>query len=33
MGPEVKAVNPANFALMLGTATFSFEGIGLGTLE
>lgn len=30
MGPEVKAVNPANFALMLGTATFSFEGIGLG---
>ncbi|CEP12736.1 hypothetical protein [Parasitella parasitica] len=29
MGPEVKAVNPANFALMLGTATFSFEGIGL----
>ncbi|KAI8647093.1 transmembrane amino acid transporter protein-domain-containing protein [Parasitella parasitica] len=29
MGPEVKAINPANFALMLGTATFSFEGIGL----
>jgi amino acid permease len=30
IGPEVKAVNPANFALMIGTATFSFEGIGLG---
>lgn len=30
MGPDVKAINPANFALMIGTATFSFEGIGLG---
>ncbi|RCI04934.1 neutral amino acid transporter [Rhizopus stolonifer] len=29
IGPDVKAVNPANFALMIGTATFSFEGIGL----
>ncbi|KAL0141711.1 transmembrane amino acid transporter protein-domain-containing protein [Mucor lusitanicus] len=26
---NVAAVNPANFALMIGTATFSFEGIGL----
>lgn len=33
IGPEVKAVNPANFALMIGTATFSFEGIGLGNLN
>lgn len=30
MGPDVKPINPANFALMIGTATFSFEGIGLG---
>ncbi|KAI9022978.1 transmembrane amino acid transporter protein-domain-containing protein [Phycomyces nitens] len=29
VGPNVQAVNPANFALMIGTATFSFEGIGL----
>ncbi|GAA5810209.1 hypothetical protein MFLAVUS_003628 [Mucor flavus] len=29
IGPNVQAVNPANFALMIGTATFSFEGIGL----
>ncbi|KAL9550491.1 hypothetical protein MBANPS3_004697 [Mucor bainieri] len=29
VGPNVAAVNPANFALMIGTATFSFEGIGL----
>ncbi|KAI8059979.1 transmembrane amino acid transporter protein-domain-containing protein [Gilbertella persicaria] len=29
IGPEVKAVNPTSFALMIGTATFSFEGIGL----
>ncbi|CAO3695601.1 unnamed protein product [Rhizopus stolonifer] len=29
IGPDVKAINPANFALMIGTATFSFEGIGL----
>ncbi|KAI8991028.1 transmembrane amino acid transporter protein-domain-containing protein [Mycotypha africana] len=28
-GPNVAAVNPADFALMIGTATFSFEGIGL----
>ncbi|CEP15317.1 hypothetical protein [Parasitella parasitica] len=29
VGPNIAAVNPANFALMIGTATFSFEGIGL----
>lgn len=29
LGPEVKPVNSA-FALMIGTATFAFEGIGLG---
>ncbi|KAI9282186.1 transmembrane amino acid transporter protein-domain-containing protein [Sporodiniella umbellata] len=29
IGPNVAAVNPENFALMIGTATFSFEGIGL----
>ncbi|EIE85902.1 hypothetical protein G6F46_001872 [Rhizopus delemar] len=29
IGPGVKAVNSASFALMIGTATFSFEGIGL----
>ncbi|KAI9363145.1 transmembrane amino acid transporter protein-domain-containing protein [Pilaira anomala] len=29
VGPNVAAVNPTNFALMIGTATFSFEGIGL----
>ncbi|KAG1440548.1 hypothetical protein G6F56_011873 [Rhizopus delemar] len=29
VGPNVAAVNPENFALMIGTATFSFEGIGL----
>lgn len=33
IGPEVKAVNSANFALMIGTATFSFEGIGLGKFK
>ncbi|KAI9470654.1 MAG: transmembrane amino acid transporter protein-domain-containing protein [Benjaminiella poitrasii] len=29
VGPNVAAVNPQDFALMIGTATFSFEGIGL----
>ncbi|RCH83230.1 neutral amino acid transporter [Rhizopus stolonifer] len=29
IGPNVAPVNPNNFALMIGTATFSFEGIGL----
>lgn len=29
VGPNIASVNPANFALMIGTATFSFEGIGL----
>ncbi|KAI7905038.1 transmembrane amino acid transporter protein-domain-containing protein [Cokeromyces recurvatus] len=29
IGPNVAAVNPRDFALMIGTATFSFEGIGL----
>ncbi|OBZ83315.1 Vacuolar amino acid transporter 3 [Choanephora cucurbitarum] len=29
IGPNVAPVNPSNFALMIGTATFSFEGIGL----
>lgn len=29
IGPDVKPVNSA-FALMIGTATFAFEGIGLG---
>jgi amino acid permease len=29
VGPNVAAVNPENFGLMIGTATFSFEGIGL----
>ncbi|CAO3696635.1 hypothetical protein G6F70_007397 [Rhizopus microsporus] len=29
VGPNIAAVNPYNFALMIGTATFSFEGIGL----
>ncbi|KAG1471792.1 hypothetical protein G6F56_001921 [Rhizopus delemar] len=29
VGPNIAAVNPQNFALMIGTATFSFEGIGL----
>jgi amino acid permease len=30
VGPGVKAVNGANFAIMIGTSVFSFEGIGLG---
>jgi amino acid permease len=30
VGPGIKLINPNNFALMIGTATFSFEGIGLG---
>ncbi|CAO3636810.1 unnamed protein product [Mucor hiemalis] len=29
IGPNIAAVNPTNFGLMIGTATFSFEGIGL----
>lgn len=29
VGPNIAAVNPSSFALMIGTATFSFEGIGL----
>ncbi|KAI8882497.1 hypothetical protein K501DRAFT_186619 [Backusella circina FSU 941] len=29
IGPGVKAVNSANFAMMIGTSVFSFEGIGL----
>ncbi|KAI8081540.1 transmembrane amino acid transporter protein-domain-containing protein [Halteromyces radiatus] len=29
VGKHIQAVNPSNFALMIGTATFSFEGIGL----
>ncbi|OAD77433.1 hypothetical protein PHYBLDRAFT_60567 [Phycomyces blakesleeanus NRRL 1555(-)] len=29
IGPNVKMVNPSSFALMIGTATFSFEGVGL----
>ncbi|KAI8334971.1 transmembrane amino acid transporter protein-domain-containing protein [Chlamydoabsidia padenii] len=28
-GPHIQSVNTSNFALMIGTATFSFEGIGL----
>ncbi|KAG2201969.1 hypothetical protein INT47_000508 [Mucor saturninus] len=29
VGPNVAAVNPVSFGMMIGTATFSFEGIGL----
>ncbi|ORZ23499.1 transmembrane amino acid transporter protein-domain-containing protein [Absidia repens] len=29
VGPNVVAVNSMNFGMMIGTATFSFEGIGL----
>ncbi|KAF9911734.1 neutral amino acid transporter [Linnemannia zychae] len=29
MGPEIKLFNSENFALFLGTAVFSYEGIGL----
>lgn len=29
VGPNVLAVNPVSFGMMIGTATFSFEGIGL----
>ncbi|KAI8577066.1 hypothetical protein K450DRAFT_253500 [Umbelopsis ramanniana AG] len=29
VGPGITLINPTNFALMIGTATFSFEGIGL----
>jgi amino acid permease len=29
VGPNVAAVNSVNFGMMIGTATFSFEGIGL----
>lgn len=29
VGPNVVAVNSVNFGMMIGTATFSFEGIGL----
>ncbi|KAI9271973.1 transmembrane amino acid transporter protein-domain-containing protein [Sporodiniella umbellata] len=29
IAPEVKAVNPTSFALMIGTGTFAFEGISL----
>ncbi|KAI8344203.1 transmembrane amino acid transporter protein-domain-containing protein [Chlamydoabsidia padenii] len=29
VGPNIIAVNSANFGMMIGTATFSFEGIGL----
>jgi amino acid permease len=29
VGPNIAAVNPMSFGLMIGTATFSFEGIGL----
>ncbi|KAI8340057.1 transmembrane amino acid transporter protein-domain-containing protein [Chlamydoabsidia padenii] len=29
VGPNVIAVNSVNFGMMIGTATFSFEGIGL----
>lgn len=32
IGPNIAAVNPTNFGLMIGTATFSFEGIGLSKL-
>jgi amino acid permease len=32
VGPNVAAVNQVNFGLMIGTATFSFEGIGLSKL-
>jgi hypothetical protein len=30
IAPGVTLINPSSFALMIGTATFSFEGIGLG---
>jgi amino acid permease len=30
VAPGVTLINPSSFALMIGTATFSFEGIGLG---
>lgn len=29
VGPNIASVNPLSFGLMIGTATFSFEGIGL----
>ncbi|KAI9276397.1 transmembrane amino acid transporter protein-domain-containing protein [Sporodiniella umbellata] len=29
IGPDVKVINSIDFALMIGTATFAFEGIGL----
>lgn len=29
VGPNISMVNPNSFGLMIGTATFSFEGIGL----
>lgn len=32
MGPNLEMVNTSNFALMIGTAVFSFEGIGMGRL-
>lgn len=32
IGPEVKMANPNHFILTVGTAVFSFEGIGLGKL-
>ncbi|KAL0142593.1 transmembrane amino acid transporter protein-domain-containing protein [Mucor lusitanicus] len=28
-GPGIKLINPSDFALMIGTAVFSFEGIGM----
>ena len=29
-GPNIQLINPTDFALMIGTAVFSFEGIGMG---
>lgn len=29
-GPGIQSINPTDFGLMIGTAVFSFEGIGMG---
>jgi amino acid permease len=29
-GPNIRMINTSDFALMIGTAVFSFEGIGMG---
>jgi amino acid permease len=32
-GPSLRMINSNDFALMIGTAVFSFEGIGMGKLK